>query len=89
MGAAYAAPMGDGSPQQRGPTGWGDAEVCPGVCRCLRSAYGGWRPPAARAHRLRGRGVFSRRWSLPKQRLWGTVTPKDALLAVEGRGWPA
>ena len=45
---------------------------------CLRSAYGGWRPPEAQAHWLRGQGVLPLWWLLPKEYLRGIAAPSSA-----------
>ena len=69
---------GMGVPNGAGPTGWADGESCSGGGRCLRSAYRGWEPPAARAHRLGGPGVVPMQWLMPKKRLQGLRAPKKA-----------
>ena len=46
-------------------------------------------PPAARAWRLRGRGVLFKRRSLPLERLWGTATNKARRPTTSGTGRPA
>ena len=67
--AAHGAPVGDGSPQWRGRTGWGDRECSLAGGRGSWCACGGWQPPMVPAHRLGGRGVQPSRRSLLTVRL--------------------
>ena len=76
--AAYGVRAGDGSPQRRGPIGRGDGPSCSCGRLCLWNACGGWQPPTARAHRLRGWGVLPRRRPLLMKRLRGIAAPNAA-----------
>ena len=80
--------MGDSSPRRRRPISWGDRQSRPqGGCR-LNNAYGGKKPPSARVHDLGRRRVLPRRWSRPKERLWGMAAPIGADPPAGGTGSP-
>ena len=76
--AAHGAPVGDGIPQWRGVTGWGDRESSPTDGCSSRCASVGWQPPMAQSYGLGGggRGVQPNRWSQLVVRLWGMATPQ-------------
>ena len=78
--------MGDGSPKQRAPIGWGDGELCPAGGRCLWSAYGGWQLPNGAGPLVVGRGVLPSRWSLPMECPWGMAAPNAAGPLAGGTG---
>ena len=84
--AADGAPVGDGLPQSRRLTGWGDAESSP-AGRCSSwCACGEWQPPMARAHGPWGQGVHPSRWSQLTVCFWGMAAPNGAGLQVGGTG---
>ena len=83
---AYGAPTGDGSPQRRGSTGWGDGKSCPATGRCLWSAYRGWQPPTSRTHWLGGRRVMPRWWLLRMESPRGIATSNGVGPQAEGTG---
>ena len=77
------------APPYRGPIGGGDGESGPRRGHCLMSACWGRQPPSVRAHKLGGRVVLPRTWSLPKERLWGMVAPMGTGTLAGGMGSPA
>ena len=86
--AAWKASAGVCIPHWRGPTGWVNKVSHPGGGRCVESVCQGRHPPLARSHWLEGWCVPPRWWSLPRERLRGTVSRIGAVPPAGGTGCP-
>ena len=82
--AARRAPAGDGIPDGRRSTAWGDGVACSGGGRCMETACEGRHLPLARDHRLGGWGVPLRRQSLIGERARGTASPIGVAPPADG-----
>ena len=83
--AAQRAPS-----HQRSATSWLGRVPCPGGGRCVKSTCRGWQPPSVRSHRRPGGlGVSPKRWSLPRERVWGMATAIGTVPPARGTGSPA